>query len=113
MNFDPAGTGLTGKFAKRYHFEDMPDQVGKTAIVTGGSAGIGQSIALAMALAGATGEYRCWSLALDPNDGLAEELTYNPPPSPFHLHHPGARRIDSPSNQGEAIRIRSTSVQVR
>lgn len=46
-------TGLTGMFSNRYQFNDIPDQRGKTAIVTGGTSGIGASIAAGLATAGA------------------------------------------------------------
>jgi hypothetical protein len=29
-------TGLTGMFSERYTFDDIPDQTGKVALVTGG-----------------------------------------------------------------------------
>ena len=46
-------TGLTGMFSNRYQFDDIPDQRNKTAIVTGGTSGIGASIAAGLATAGA------------------------------------------------------------
>jgi len=46
-------TGLTGMLSNRYTFDDIPDQRGKTVLVTGGSAGIGANIALGLALNGA------------------------------------------------------------
>ncbi|KAG7532085.1 hypothetical protein FFLO_03893 [Filobasidium floriforme] len=46
-------TGLTGMFSERYTFDDIPDQTGKVALVTGGSAGIGAQIVLGLALNGA------------------------------------------------------------
>ncbi|KAJ9104032.1 hypothetical protein QFC19_004166 [Naganishia cerealis] len=46
-------TGLTGMFSNRYHFDEIPDSRGKTAIVTGGTSGIGASIAAGLATAGA------------------------------------------------------------
>lgn len=47
-------TGFAGLASNRYYFEDIPDQSGRTALVTGGSAGIGANIACGLALAGAT-----------------------------------------------------------
>ncbi|KAJ9106364.1 hypothetical protein QFC21_001510 [Naganishia friedmannii] len=46
-------TGLAGLFSNRYAFDDIPDQRGKTALVTGGTSGIGASIAAGLATAGA------------------------------------------------------------
>jgi hypothetical protein len=34
-------TGLTGMFSERYTFDDIPDQTGKVALVTGGRCVVG------------------------------------------------------------------------
>ena len=49
-------TGLAGLLSNRYYQDDIPDQRGRTAIVTGGTAGIGRQIAKGLAVAGARGE---------------------------------------------------------
>jgi hypothetical protein len=49
-------TGLAGLLSNRYKVEDIPDQTGKVAIVTGGSAGIGQQIVNDLVQKGAEGE---------------------------------------------------------
>jgi len=46
-------TGLAGLLSNRYYQDDIPDQRGRTAIVTGGTAGIGRQIAKGLAVAGA------------------------------------------------------------
>jgi NADP-dependent 3-hydroxy acid dehydrogenase YdfG len=48
-------TGLAGLLSNRYHQDDIPDQTGRTAIVTGGTSGIGRQIAKGLAVAGARG----------------------------------------------------------
>jgi WW domain-containing oxidoreductase len=50
-------TAPAGMFSNRYKVEDMPDLTGKVAVVTGGSAGIGQAAVSALVQKGCEGEF--------------------------------------------------------
>jgi NAD(P)-dependent dehydrogenase (short-subunit alcohol dehydrogenase family) len=59
--------------SRRFRFDDVPDQSGRVAVVTGGSAGIGYYDALALARAGA----RVLIVGATPEHGEAAQKEMN------------------------------------